>query len=215
MPLREVPPGGEKQLIYAVTRRVEPSGACLHGGALVVNGDRRSIHHVLTTGLPPGSRIATVTGPGKGARKPPGSIGTSFADCIEACGGLVGEFTADFRRTYDGHCPGNAGGARYAGHQRHSCIAREAEMFPQAPPASEDVCRAAPWGRRHHYCVRRKTQGFRCRRRLHVTDCMECGSCAYLCPDGGTLQYLRFGEGGGHKTDPRRTTETKEKGAEK
>lgn len=222
-PLRvKYPQGGEKQLIYAVTRRVVPSGALPSTvGALVVNvATAASIHHVLTTGLPPGSRIVTVTGPGV---KEPANLrvrfGTSFADCIEACGGLVGE---NLLLISGGPMMGIA------------------QATPEVPvmqgtsgilvlPGKKEIVSAGSClrcGRCVQGCPMGllpttiafavKRRDFDAARRLHVTDCMECGSCAYLCPGRvELLQYLRLGKAEVTKRIRAEQQKTKEKGAEK
>jgi electron transport complex protein RnfC len=88
------PQGGEKSLIYAVTKKEVPSGGLpMDVGVVVQNiGTVVAISNALETGMPLVERVVTITG---SAVKEPKNllvkIGTSFKDAIEFCGGYSEE----------------------------------------------------------------------------------------------------------------------------
>ncbi|HBH12435.1 MAG: Electron transport complex protein RnfC [Clostridiales bacterium 38_11] len=88
------PQGGEKSLIYAVTKREVPSGGLpMNIGVVVQNiGTVVAISNAIETGIPLVERVVTVTG--SAVREPKNllvKIGTSFKDVIEFCGGYSEE----------------------------------------------------------------------------------------------------------------------------
>ena len=88
------PQGDERQLIYALTGREVPTGKLpADVGCVIFNPETcSSIYKAFAYGTPLTSRIVTVDG--DCIRRPKNllvPIGTSFADLIELCGGLVKE----------------------------------------------------------------------------------------------------------------------------
>ncbi|MBV1756357.1 MAG: electron transport complex subunit RsxC [Dethiosulfatibacter sp.] len=88
------PQGGEKSLIYAVSKKEVPSGGLpMDVGVVVQNiGTVVAISNAIETGMPLVERVVTVTG---SAVKEPKNlmvkIGTSFKDAIDFCGGYSEE----------------------------------------------------------------------------------------------------------------------------
>lgn len=85
------PQGGEKQLIYACTRRkVKFGGLPATIGVLVLNvGTCYAISEAIRTGKPLISRIVTVAGSVNTPKNLDVLIGTSVNDVLEACGGVM------------------------------------------------------------------------------------------------------------------------------
>ena len=195
------PQGGEKQLIYAITRRVVPSGGLPAAvGVAVVNvATAAAIARMLQTGMPVTQRIVTVTGP---AVRTPGNLwvrlGTPFSACIEACGGLTG---GELKVISGGPMMGLAEATLevpvMAGTSGILVVPQEKEI------ASFGRCIRC--GRCVEGCPMRllpttieqaaRRGDYETCRRLHVMDCLECGSCAYQCPAHvPLLQGLRLGK---------------------
>lgn len=92
LPVR-YPQGSEKQMIYAVTKRAVPAGGLpMDVGCVVDNaGTLYAIQQAVVHGRPLTHRAITVSGD---AIANPGNlvapIGTTFADLVEACGGIKG-----------------------------------------------------------------------------------------------------------------------------
>lgn len=84
------PQGGEKQLIYATTRRVVPNGGLpLDVGCVVCNvGTIYAIDQAIREGRPVVDRITTVGGLVQNPRNYRVRVGTPYEVLIEACGGL-------------------------------------------------------------------------------------------------------------------------------
>jgi len=85
------PQGSEKQLVYSITRRETPSGGLpLDAGCVVNNVDTVvAIHRAIVRGRPLMRKIITLTG---GALNNPGNykarIGTKLSDLVELAGGF-------------------------------------------------------------------------------------------------------------------------------
>lgn len=92
LPVR-YPQGGEKQLIYATTRRVVPAGGLpLDAGCVVDNvGTMKAVHDAVREGKPLIERYTTVGGlvnnPGNFIVR----IGTPISALLDACGGMQPE----------------------------------------------------------------------------------------------------------------------------
>ena len=89
------PQGGEKQLIYAITRREVPKGALpIATGCIVSNvSTAAAVCDAIETGMPLVKRAVTVTG---AVMKPSNlilRIGTPYQEIIDFCGGFKGEPT--------------------------------------------------------------------------------------------------------------------------
>lgn len=183
------PMGGGKQLAYALTRRVTPSGGrTTDVGVQMFNvGTAYALQRAIRHGEPLTRRIVTVTG----AVKNPGNyavrIGTPIAALIaaaggrtpDACGTLIGGPMMGFDLASD-EAPVS---------KTVNCIlVKDKQNFP--PPAPVLPCircgacaRACPvslqpfemhWYARAHDFG--KVQSF------NLFDCIECGCCDYVCP---------------------------------
>ncbi len=188
-PLRVLyPQGSEKQLIYAVTRRRVPTGGLpMHAGCVVQNvATAAAVLDAVRCGRPLVERVTTITGP---VVKTPGNwllrIGTPVLRAIELAGGVTAE-------------PGKLilGGPMMG-------FAQKSFEVPVSKNTSgilllalgESVAESAP-------CIRcGKCVGgcpmdltpcllatvieggrFDLAAQNYVMDCLECGSCAYICP---------------------------------
>ena len=198
------PQGAEKQLIQAMTGRRVPSGGLpLEVGVIVLNvGTAAAIYKTITTGMPLIERILTVTG---SCIKEPGNLlvrfGTSFEDCIQACGGFCGE---PAKVISGGPMMGIAqpdtlapviGGTsgilalnedEATQHEVSNCIrcARCVDACPMGLMPLQ-ITAAADAGR------------FEEAKKYNAMDCVECGSCSYICPARRRLvQSIRLGKNG-------------------
>ncbi len=88
------PQGDEKRIINAITKREVPSGGLPMDVGVVVNnvGTISAIGHLIKTGMPVIQRVVTITG---SAVKNPKNllirVGTTFKEVIEQCGGYSDE----------------------------------------------------------------------------------------------------------------------------
>lgn len=200
-PLRtRYPQGGEKQLIYAVTRRVVPAGALPVDVHVVVDNVATAalVSQAVRSGKPFTSRLVTVTGP---ELERPGDylvpVGTPVSYLIELAGGVP----ADTGKII-------AGGPMMG----------RAVSYPDAPstkglsgvlvlPVSEskrgkvapcikcgrcvEVC---PMGLQPNLLANLSSHGLDEETRAKgVLNCIECGSCSYTCPaNRPLLDFIRL-----------------------
>ncbi len=183
------PQGSEKQLIQAVTgREVPPGGLPSHVNCVVLNVSTfAAIYRAVRKGMPLIRRIVTVSG--EGVAHPQNfdvRIGTPFSDLIACAGGL----TPNADRVL-------SGGPMMGIAQRELsvpvvkatnsvlCLTEDKNGTAEDPICIRcgkclDVC---PMHLQPLYFYRfvgaKQTDALV---RLHITDCMECGSCAYTCP---------------------------------
>ncbi len=87
----QYPQGGEKQLIYALTKRTVPLGKLPASvGVVVINvATAWAIHRAVREGLPLIERVVTVTGRVGQPANLLVRVGTTVADLIDECGGLT------------------------------------------------------------------------------------------------------------------------------
>ena len=191
------PQGAEKMLIRAVTGLEVPSGQLpVTAGVVVQNvGSVAAIAEVFETGLPLIERIVTVSG--HGLRRPANLIvpvGTMLRDLLAFCGGVTpdaaevivgGPMMGLAQANLDAPVTKGTTGvvvlpgketrpARvypciHCGHCLDAC-----PMFLN-PSLLGDLARV---GRYEEMTA------------LHLTDCMLCGSCAYVCPSNIPLSQL-------------------------
>jgi len=198
------PQGAEKMLIKAVTGVEVPSGQLpVSVGVVVQNvGSLAAIAEVFETGLPLIERIVTVSG--GGIAKPANLIvpvGTKLVDLLEFCGGL----TPDAAEVVIGgpmmglaqsnlEAPVTKGttgvvvltAADTRGVRVYPCIhcGRCLEACPVFlnPSLLGDLARL---------------QRYEEMERLHLADCMLCGSCSFVCPSNIPLsQQFSFAKVG-------------------
>ena len=183
------PQGAEKQLIQAVTGRQVPPGALPKDvGCAVFNAATfASIYKAVYEGEPVTRRIVTVTG--EGVREPKNlivRIGTPFSEVIAAAGGLTG----DVWKVLSGGPMMGVAQADLAvpvvkGTNAVLCLSRAQDRegaHPQCIRCAKCVT-ACPMSLQPLYLYRFEQAGdLTALRRLNLTDCIECGCCAYVCP---------------------------------
>lgn len=182
------PQGGEKQLIEAITGRQVPSGALpIDAHVVVLNvGTCAAIADAVIDGKPLISRICTVTGCVRNPANLVLRIGTITEDIIGACGGYS-------------ETPGKV---VFGGMMTGMCIPNDQMPIAkstngivvlnekQAKSKDESPCihcgrcvAACPIGLNPYQIkVAADKSDFAAAQKLHVMDCILCGSCAYECP---------------------------------
>lgn len=183
------PQGAEKQLIQAVTGRQVPSGGLPKDvGCAVFNAATAfAAYRAVYEGMPLIERVVTVTGEGvKQPRNLIVRVGTSFQEVIDTAGGLGDDV---WKVLSGGPMMGVAQGdlsvpvtkavnavlclsSAQNGESAHPVCIRCGKCL--------EVC---PMGLEPLYLYRYSNAGdLDALKRLHLTDCIECGCCAYACP---------------------------------
>ena len=183
------PQGAEKQLIQAVTGRQVPSGGLPKDvGCAVFNAATAfAAYRAVYEGMPLIERVVTVTGEGvKEPRNLIVRVGTSFQEVIDTAGGLGDDV---WKVLSGGPMMGVAQGdlsvpvtkavnavlclsSAQNGESAHPVCIRCGKCL--------EVC---PMGLEPLYLYRYSNAGdLDALKRLHLTDCIECGCCAYACP---------------------------------
>ncbi len=194
------PQGAEKMLIYALTGREVPAGGLpMDVGAVVQNvGTAAAVSDAVTRGIPLIERITTVTGDAianpKNLRV---LIGTSYREAIDFCGGfkeqpskvIAGGPMMGFAQ-YDLNVPIIKGASgilalteKFTKHEEERACIRCGRCVDACPmglvPSMLSI-----YGQRGDYKAARDEYG--------VMNCIECGSCAYICPaKRNIVQYIR------------------------
>lgn len=188
------PQGGEKQLIKAVINREVPSGKLpIEVGCVVHNvGTSFAVYEAVQKNKPLVERIVTVSGT---ALKEPSNfrvrIGTPVSDLIEAAGGMP-ENTGKIvnggpmmgKALMNADAPvtkGTSGILLFPDHEAHrktvrACI-RCSRCASKCPMGLEPYLLA----------VLSDHENFEQCEKEKIMDCMECGSCLYICPSGRPL----------------------------
>jgi electron transport complex protein RnfC len=185
------PQGGEKQLIKAVTGREVPAGGLpLDVGVVVQNvGTLKAIAEAVLDGIPLIERGTTVSGT---AIKNPGNyiirIGTPVTDVIEQVGGISkklrklifgGPMMGLSQSTVDVPVIKGTSGILFFGDEA-------LEMAPQEESPCircsrcVDHCPIGLMPLLIDHAYRRKDM--KLAESLNATDCIECGTCSYVCP---------------------------------
>ena len=196
------PQGAEKQLIKATTGRNVPAGGLpMDVGCLVHNvGTALAIYEAVAYRKPLIERIVTVTGPGvvepKNVRA---RIGTSFSDVIDQCGGYTedackvingGPMMGISQLTDDVPVIKGTSGILVLPKKRaqlkpeNACIgcARCVDTCPMKLVPTH----IATFVKYDHLEKAEQTGLF---------HCMECGTCAYICPSKINLvHYIKLGK---------------------
>ena len=191
------PQGAEKMLIQSVIGREVPSGKLpVSLGVLVQNvGSVAALAEVFETGLPLIERIVTVSG--RGVRKPANLIvpvGTMLRDVVEFCGGMTDDAA---EVVVGGPMMGLAQSDLLApvtkGTTGIVVLAQSETRRPDMYPCVHcgrclDACpmflNPSALG---EYALRERYEDMEA---LHLTDCMLCGSCSYVCPSNIPLAQL-------------------------
>jgi len=196
------PQGGEKQLIKAATGLEVPSGGLpMDVGCLVQNvGTAFSIYEAVCFRKPLVERIVTVTGPGVAEPKNVRArIGTLFSDLIAFCGGYTDETVKVIN---GGPMMGIAqytdGVPVLKGTSGILVLNEESSRMKSESPCIScarcvDICPMNLMPNRIAGLVEhgRWTDA----RKIGLTDCIECGSCGYICPAKRNLvHYIKLGK---------------------
>jgi electron transport complex protein RnfC len=191
------PQGAEKQLIWALTRREVPSGGLpMDVGCVVQNvGTAKAIHEAVSQGKPLIERVVTVTGPLIGEpRNVLVPIGTLFREIIAFCGGITGQ---PGKLIMGGPMMGLAQPSDEVpvikGTSGILALGPDQAVIPESQTCigcarCVDTCpmKLVPTQLarliEHDRYAEAEAQG--------VLDCMECGSCSYVCPSKINLVHL-------------------------
>ena len=196
------PQGGEKQLIYALTKRKVPAGGLpMDVGCLVQNvGTSAAIYEALASGKPLVERVVAITG--KGVIKPANvlaRIGDSFASLIEFAGGYtekaaklimggpmmgISQFTDNIPVIKGTSCILVMEENEIDTGEQLPCIlcARCVDVCPMnlIPTTIAQSVEFEHWDKAKAY---------------GISDCIECGCCTYICPaKRKLLEYIKFGK---------------------
>lgn len=183
------PQGAEKQLIYACTKRMVPSGGLPMETGVVVNNvaTAAAVDDAIQTGMPLIERICTVTGPGVLAPKNVKiRMGTPLRSIIEFCGGLRpetdkvilgGPMMGMATNTIDIPATKTTSGIlALMGSDAHlpeagPCI-KCSKCVSICPAFIEPLNVSA-------YSMKGMLEHAE---KAHALDCIECGSCSFVCP---------------------------------
>ena len=196
------PQGGEKQLIYAVTRRKVPAGGLPMDVKCVVQnvGTAAAVYEAVALGRPLIQRIVTVTG--DGVMKPVNvmaRLGDSFARLIEFAGGYsadaaklimggpmmgISQFTDEVPVIKGTSCILVLGEGKAESVEEYPCIscARCVDVCPMnlLPTTMSNQVEFERWDDLRAY---------------GATDCIECGCCTYICPSRRRIvERIKFGK---------------------
>jgi electron transport complex protein RnfC len=183
------PQGAEKQLIKAALNREVPSGGLpMDVGVVVQNvGTAKAVFDAVSCQKPLTHRIVTVTGPGvnepKNVLVP---IGTTFKNVVDFCGGLTknaskiimgGPMMGITQPNLDVPViKGTSGIVIFEDNQAHLplqepciCCGRCVEFCPVhlLPTTLQILVDHERYEESENY---------------HIMDCIECGTCSYICP---------------------------------
>lgn len=183
------PQGAEKMLTEAVLHREIPSGRLPIDIHVIVNnvGTVAGIGEMFMFGQPLIERIVTVTGPG--ICRPANliiPIGTKLSDVINYCGGIKddtrqilfgGPMMGSAQRALDVPIMKGTSGILFltesevVHREEYPCI--RCSRCVEACPVFLNPSRLGALAKVRHYDEMHE---------FHIMDCMECGSCSYVCP---------------------------------
>ena len=183
------PQGAEKQLIYALTgRQVLEGGLPMDVGCVVMNiGTAAAVHDAVVLGHPLIERITTVTGtPVVDPANYLARIGTPIRKLLELCGGVKenpakvimgGPMMGFAQSNIDVPVAKNSSGVLLM-------TPEEIEQFEGNPCIRCSRCvKACPMNLLVPTLSTMIEAGeFAMAEQNYVMDCVECGTCAYICP---------------------------------
>lgn len=183
------PQGAEKQLIYALTgRQVLEGGLPMDVGCVVMNiGTAAAVHDAVVLGHPLIERITTVTGtPVVDPANYLARIGTPIRKLLELCGGVKenpakvimgGPMMGFAQSNIDVPVAKNSSGVLLMAPE-------EIEQFEGNPCIRCSRCvKACPMNLLVPTLSTMIEAGeFAMAEQNYVMDCVECGTCAYICP---------------------------------
>lgn len=196
------PQGGEKQLIEALTGRRVPAGALPAAVGVIVQNVAtvRAIHRAVAIGEPLMERIVTVSG--RNVERPGNylvAFGTPLSALAEAAGGVPDGTTAVIA---GGPMMGKALASldSFTTKGLSGLLMLPDSELPRREP--EPCIRCArcvsvcPMGLEPYLLSTYARLGMtEDAVAAHVTDCIECGSCSYVCPSSRPLiDYIRLGK---------------------
>jgi len=196
------PQGAEKQLIYAIKRRKVPAGGLpMDVGCLVQNvGTALSAYNAVVTSVPLIKRVVTVTGNSlETPRNILAPIGTRIQELFDFCGGL----------------PEDTGmiimGGPMMGQGQYSLEVPIIKGTSGLLVLKKDELES--WKTKPCISCARCVQGcpmnlmpnlignyvefakYDWAGKMHVLDCIECGTCTFVCPARRNLvHYVKFGK---------------------
>ncbi|OGL43492.1 MAG: hypothetical protein A2161_09005 [Candidatus Schekmanbacteria bacterium RBG_13_48_7] len=196
------PQGAEKQLIYAIKRRKVPAGGLpMDVGCLVQNvGTAVAAYNAVVRGIPFISRVVTVTG--RSLQKPSNiqsPLGTPIRDLVDFCGGLPegtsmilmgGPMMGMAQYNLDAPVIKGTSGLLILGKD-------EIGRWKMRPCIGCGRCvQGCPMNLMPNLIGMYVEYGkFEWASKMHVLDCIECGTCSYVCPSGRNLVHLvKFGK---------------------
>ena len=203
VPLKvQYPQGGEKQLIDAILGRQVPSGALpIEVGAVVQNvGTTFSVYEAVQKNKPLFERIMTVTG--KSATNPGNylvRLGTMLSEVVEQAGGIpkdtgkiVGGGPMMGRSLMTLEVPMAKGSAGVLFIQNLESLRKGMQNCIRCTKCVT----ACPMGLEPYLLMNQsEREMWSDMERNRTMDCIECGSCSYVCPSNRPLlDYIRFGK---------------------
>jgi electron transport complex protein RnfC len=196
------PQGAEKQLIDAIARRKVPAGGLpMDVGVVVQNvGTSLAVHEACATGRPLISRVMTLTGtPVATPTNFHARLGTLVSRLVDEAGGLKEEVAkvvsggpmmgiAQF--TLDVPVIKGMSGVLFLG--PHDAVAKEPDPCIRCAHCV-DACpmKLVPTRIEKFVIAGRIDEAAA----IGLNDCIECGSCAFVCPSNRRLvHYFKFGK---------------------
>ena len=183
------PQGSEKQIIKAITGRNVPTGKLpADVGVVVLNVDTvYALYKAFYEGLPPVRRIVTVSGE---CIKNPGNfdvpLGVKFSYMFDAAGGFI---TEPHKILMGGPMMGVA---QYSTDAPIIKTTSALLALPEAAVLYDPASVCIRCGKCVDYCSMHlmplnlakfsEMDNLDMLEKYHVTDCMECGLCSYVCP---------------------------------
>ncbi len=182
------PQGSEKQLVQSLTGREVPDGGLpMDCQCVVLNvGTAAAIYRAVYEGMPMVQRVITITGGVKNPQNLMVRIGTTFEDCIQACGGFEGKpvkvisggpMMGVAQTSTEVSCVKGTSGILVINEDM-------AKPLPEMPCIHCGKCVAVcPIGLMPFQLDQlSRKKDFERAEDEHAMSCMECGCCTYICP---------------------------------